>query len=157
MNKRSLDNIDLSILAILYKDARLNNKDIAQQVGLAPSTCLERIKKLQADKVIKGSQLHVDLQALGGNIEAMISVCLSDHDRHTIDNIQAQLIALPEVLSVYHVGGNIDLLVHLCVADTTHLRDFVFNQITAHAQVNHVETALVYNHLISQVLPSLES
>jgi DNA-binding Lrp family transcriptional regulator len=47
-----LDNIDLAILAALYKDARTINKDIAKHVGLAPSSCLERIKRLQADNII---------------------------------------------------------------------------------------------------------
>jgi DNA-binding Lrp family transcriptional regulator len=155
MSRRVLDTTDLAILALLYQDARLNNKDIAEQVGLAPSSCLERIKKLQADNVILGSQLRVDLQALGGNIQAMISVRLSDHNRNTVDGLQQKWRSLPEVISLYHMGGNLDFLVHVSVSDTAHLRDFVFNQITAINEVNHVETALVYEHMISTTLPSV--
>ena len=47
MTERQLDKTDIAILAALYKDARMSNKDIAELVGLAPSSCLERIKKLQ--------------------------------------------------------------------------------------------------------------
>ena len=155
MAKRTLDNTDLAILALLYQDARLNNKDIAEKVGLAPSSCLERIKKLQSDKIIVGSQLHIDLQALGGNIQAIISVRLSDHNRTTVDTLQQKWQSLPEVLSLFHIGGNLDFLVHVSVSDTAHLRDFVFNQITAINEVNHVETALVYEHVISSTLPSV--
>lgn len=153
MTRRILDNTDLAILALLYQDARLNNKDVAAKVGLAPSSCLERIKKLQTDKIIVGSQLHVDLKALGGNIQAIISVRLSDHNRTIVDTLQQKWQALPEVISLFHMGGNLDFLVHVSVSDTAHLRDFVFNQITAINEVNHVETALVYEHIVSSTLP----
>jgi DNA-binding Lrp family transcriptional regulator len=154
--RRILDNTDISILALLYQDARLNNKDIAERVGLAPSSCLERIKKLQVDNVILGSSLEVNLQLLGGNIQAMISVKLSDHNRATVDNLQKLWLELPEVLSLYHMGGDIDFFVHVSVANTSHLRDFVFNQITSHNEVSHVETALVYEHAKSVTLPSVQ-
>ena len=86
--RRQIDKTDIAILAALYKDARMNNKDIAELVGLAPSTCLERIKKLQSEQVIKGVRLNVDFQALGGNIQVMISIRLSDHSRPTINTFQ---------------------------------------------------------------------
>ena len=110
MAKRQLDKTDIAILAALYKDARMNNKDIAELVGIAPSSCLERIKKLQSGQVIKGAQLNVDFQALGANIQVMISIRLSDHSRPTVDTFQKQLAVLPEVISLYHMGGENDFL-----------------------------------------------
>lgn len=153
--KRQLDKTDIAILAALYKDARMNNKDIAKLVGLAASTCLERIKKLQSEQVIKGAQLNVDFQALGGNIQVMISIRLSDHSRPTIDTFQTQLALLPEVISLYHMGGENDFLLHASLSDTEHLRDFVFNAITARKEVNHVETALIYDQVNGTVLPKV--
>jgi DNA-binding Lrp family transcriptional regulator len=63
------------------------------------------------------------------------------------------VLQLPEVISLFHMGGDNDFLVHVTVTDTTHLRDFVLDKITAHEQVNHVETALVYEHQLSHTLP----
>ena len=139
----------------LYKDARMNNKDIAKLVGLAPSSCLERMKKLQSEQVIKGAQLNVDFQALGGNIQVMISIRLADHSRPTIDTFQKQLALLPEVISLYHMGGENDFLLHVSLGDTEHLRDFVFNAITARKEVKHVETALIYDQVNGTVLPKV--
>lgn len=156
-NQRPLDNTDLQILALLYQDASLTNKDIADKVGLAPSSCLERIKRLQADKVIVNQRLIVDLNALGGHIQAMISVRISDHNRSTVDTFQQDLLPLAEVMSIYHMGGENDFLVHVSVSDSMHLRDFVFNAITARKEVNHVETALLYDHHVSGTLPSFIS
>lgn len=151
---KSLDPTDLAILGLLYADARMANKEIAKQVGLAPSSCLERIKRLQKDGIIQGPRLLVDFNALGGHIQAMISVRVSDHNRATVDQFQADLLPLPEVICLYHLGGENDFLVHVSVPDAPHLRDFVFNAITARAEVNHVETALVYDYQISETLPS---
>ena len=155
MSERRLDKTDIAILTALYKDARMSNKDVAELVGLAPSSCLERIKKLQSEQVIKGAQLNVDFQALGGNIQVMISIRLSDHSRPTIDTFQKQLALLPEVISLYHMGGENDFLLHASLSDTEHLRDFVFNAITARNEVNHVETALIYNKSNGTVLPKV--
>lgn len=155
MSERQLDKTDIAILTALYKDARMSNKDVAELVGLAPSSCLERIKKLQSEQVIKGAQLNVDFQALGGNIQVMISIRLSDHSRPTIDTFQKQLALLPEVISLYHMGGENDFLLHASLSDTEHLRDFVFNAITARNEVNHVETALIYNKSNGTVLPKV--
>ena len=52
---RNLDQLDLDILAHLFRDAGMTNKDLAALVGVAPSTCLERVRKLQQDGVLKGA------------------------------------------------------------------------------------------------------
>lgn len=150
---RALDNTDLEILSLLYSDTRLSNKEIAQKVNLAPSSCLERIRRLQSDRVILGTRLLVDMNTLGGHIQAMVSVRLSDHNRTTVDQFQDDVLPLPEVISLYHMGGDIDFLVHVTVNDSIHLRDFVFNALTARAEVQHVETALVYESQTSHSLP----
>lgn len=97
----------------------------------------------------------VDFNALGGHIQTMISVRLSDHNRATVDLFQHDLLLLPEVISVYHMGGDIDFLVHATVTDSAHLRDFVFDAVTARNEVSHVETALVYDYKTSNSLPRL--
>ncbi|WP_438865215.1 Lrp/AsnC family transcriptional regulator [Neptunicella sp.] len=151
---RPLDNIDIEILSHLFRDARISNKDLAEHIGMSPSSCLERVKRLQTDGIIEGSSLSINFNALGGHIQAMVSVRLSDHSRHTVDQFQQDILQQPEVIGVFHMGGVDDFLLHVTVSDTAHLRDFVFNAITARAEINHVETALVYDYKISKRLPS---
>ncbi|WP_100643854.1 Lrp/AsnC family transcriptional regulator [Alteromonas facilis] len=155
-NKNALDGIDIKILAALYAEPAINNKTLAEAVGLAPSSCHERVKRLHAHNIIKGNQLVVDVEALGGHIQAMVAVRLSSHDRDTIAGFQDSLIKTTEVVSLYHTGGENDFLLHVCVPNALHLRDFVFDKVTARAEVNHVETALVYNVQLSQKLPHYE-
>ena len=112
---RNLDQLDLDILAHLFRDAGMTNKDLAALVGVAPSTCLERVRKLQQDGVLKGAHCEVDYQALGGHIQAMVSLQLARHSRQIIDAFRDAILALPEVISLFHMGGKDDFLVHLCV------------------------------------------
>lgn len=151
---RPLDSIDLHILSLLYQDARTSNKQIAEQVGMAASSCLERIKRLQHEGILLGSQSRLRLSALGGHIQAMVAVRLSVHKKQSVEAFQQALLPQPEVLSLFHMGGENDFLVHVSVVDASHLRDFVLNQIAEHSGVNHVETTLVYEHQISHSLPS---
>lgn len=151
---RSLDPTDIAILAALYADARLTNKALAEQVGLSPSSCLERVRRLQQDNIVQGCSLHVDYTALGGHIQAMIAVRMAKQSRDVFDRFQDAMLEHPEVLAIFHMGGANDFQIHVTVSDTMHLRDFVFNGITALDDVVHVETALVYEHKVSKRLPS---
>ena len=150
---RKLDHVDIAILACLYEDPCMTNKAIAEAVNMAPSSCLERIKRLQHEQVIRGARSLLNFAALGGHIQAMVAVRLSSHSSDTVDQFQQQLVAEKEVLSVFHMGGENDFLLHVCVPDALHLRDFIFNQITERDAVTHVETTLIYDHISSTSLP----
>lgn len=153
MSKTTLDNTDIKLLAILYAEPTISNKTLAERIGLAPSSCHERTKRLYANEVIKGTFLHVDTELVGGHIQAIVAVRLASHDRPTIAGFQAALLDTEEVVSMYHTGGENDFLIHVSVPNALHLRDFVFDSITARNEVNHVETALVYDVQRSTRLP----
>lgn len=153
---KKLDTTDLDILAELYADSRITNKDLASKVSIAASTCLERVKRLQSSGVIKAFSLDIDFKAVGGNIEAMTAVRLGKHSREVIQNFKQDLVKCPEVLRVFHMGGENDFLLHITVKDTEHLRDFVFNSITSREEVVHLETALVYEQITSNTLPAFD-
>lgn len=151
---KKLDSTDLDILAELYADSRVTNKDLAAKVKIAPSTCLERVKRLQTSGVIKAFALEIDYKAIGGNIEAMTSVRLGKHSSEIIQKFRQDLLQCPEVLRIFHMGGENDFLLHITVKDTEHLRDFVFRSITSREEVVHLETALIYEQLTSNILPA---
>ena len=151
---KKLDKIDLNILAELFADSSITNKELSKKVDVAASTCLERVKRLQSSGVIKSFSLELDFKTIGGNIEAMTSVRLGKHSQNAIQTFRDELVACPEVLSVFHMGGTNDFLLHITVKDTSHLRDFVFRSITSRDEVVHIETALIYEQTNSQTLPS---
>jgi len=150
---KKLDPTDLDILAELYADSRITNKDLATKVNIAPSTCLERVKRLQSSGVIKSFSLDIDYKTVGCNIEAMTAIRLGKHSSHIFNQFRQALLNCPEVVRMYHMGGENDFLLHIAVKNTEHLRDFIFRSITSRDEVVHIETALIYEQLTSDSLP----
>lgn len=153
---KRLDDIDQSILTILYKDADITNKELAAQIGIAPSTCLERVKRLKSSGVIKGAFIEVNFKTIGGNIEAIAAIKLQPYSKEIVNQFRDDLIKLPEIVSLYHMGGMYDYFVHMSVKDTEHLRNFVFDAITSRDEVTTVETSLVFEHSRNGVFPNFE-
>jgi DNA-binding Lrp family transcriptional regulator len=142
----SLDPVDLAILEALSRDARMANNRLAERVGIAPSTCVARVKALRAAGVLRGFHAEVDLAALGRPLQAMIAVRLTVHAREQIEAFTRAVRALPGVLSVFHVAGVNDYLVWVASRDAQDLREFVVDHLATHPSVAHAETSLIYEH-----------
>jgi DNA-binding Lrp family transcriptional regulator len=142
-----LDRIDREILAALANNARLSNKELAAHIRLAPSTTLERFRRLVRDGWLRGFHAEVDPRAFGLTLEAMIAVRLKQHARDQYEAFRAYVQTLPEVVAAYHMAGANDFLVHVRVRDADHLRDFAIDAFTTRPEVGHLETALVFEHL----------
>ena len=153
---KKLDSIDLQVLTILYDDADITNKELAAKIGIAPSTCLERVKRLKQSGVIKGAFIDVNLKTIGGNIEAIAAIRLQPYSEEIVNKLRDDLLQYPEILNLYHMGGSYDYYIHMSVKDSEHLRQFVFTNITSRDEVTSVETSLVFDHSRSGVLPKFD-
>ena len=149
---RPLDDIDRRIIALLQADGRQSNRALAEAVGIAPSTCHERVRELTRRGVITGYHAAVDLGALNRNIEAIVSVRLRPKTRPVLDEFLSQVWALEETMEVYLLSGTDDIIVHLSVVDTTALRSLVLDSITAIPGVVDETTSLVFSHTRKRVL-----
>ena len=153
MKKRPLDRIDRHILASLQNDARQTNKELAAKVGLAPSSCLERVRRLRADGRVLGFRADVDPEALGIALQAMVFVQLHAHSQAAVEDFIARVQPQPEVLTLTHVAGRHDFIAHLAARDTAHLRTLILQHISSMPSVRHVETALIFEHHRVEALP----
>ncbi len=151
---KKLDAIDLRILTLLYNNADITNKELAGKIGIAPSTCLERVKRLKNNGTIKSAYIDVNFKTIGGNIEAIAAIRLQPYSEEIVNKLRDDLLKLPEIINLYHMGGNFDYFIHMSVKDSEHLRQFVFNAITSRDEVMNVETSLVFEHSRSGILPS---
>jgi DNA-binding Lrp family transcriptional regulator len=142
-----LDEVDRRILAHLVSDARIPNNALADLVGIAPSTCLARMRALRTSGVIRGYHADIDPAALGRPIQAMIAVRLQSHARGHITEFVAKVAALPEVLNVFFLGGTDDFLVHIAATGTENLRDFVVVNLSGNPDVALTETNLIFEHV----------
>ena len=141
-----IDDVDRAILEALTEDARIANNRLAERLGIAPSTCLARVRALRRSGVLRGFHADVDLSALGRPLQAMIAVRLTVHHREQIEAFTRAVRELPGVLSVFHVAGVNDYLVWVAAADAHDLREFVVDHLATHPSVAHAETSLIYEH-----------
>jgi len=141
-----LDEVDRRIVLELARDARLPNDLLAERAGVAPSTCLGRVRALRERGVIRGYHADVDQAALGRSLQAMIAVRLQSTARGHIRTFVAEVARLPEVLNVYFLGGKDDFLLHVATASSEDLRDFV-EILSANADVAYTETSLIFEHV----------
>ena len=149
----AIDAVDQRILGVLQQNARTTNRELAERVQLSPSACLQRVRGLRERGIITGFAAELDLARLGRPLQALISIRLNSHSRDVLDRFVADLVALDETLSLFHLTGEADYLLHVAVADPEHLRDVVLEQLTVRSEVEQVTTSLMFEHHRSRPQP----
>ncbi|WP_344211925.1 Lrp/AsnC family transcriptional regulator [Kribbella sancticallisti] len=143
----ALDEVDLELVRLLTADGRMPNNALAEATGIAPSTCLTRVRALRDRGVIRGFHAEVDLAALGQPIQALVAIRLGAHSRDEVDRFRTAAPRLPGVLALFHVTGVNDYLLHVAAASPDALREFVLDYLTADPAVSHAETSLIFEHV----------
>jgi Lrp/AsnC family leucine-responsive transcriptional regulator len=136
----ALDDIDLRILDQLQDDCRTPLARIGDAVGLSAPAVLERIKKLEAARVITGYHAVLDARRLGLDITAFIGVVTGQPE--TIGSLERQVVALDDVLECHHVTGGYTLLVKVKTANTSSLERLI-SQVRSLDGVARTETLVV--------------
>ncbi len=139
--------MDRKILLLLHGDARITNNALAQAVGIAPSTCHGRVRRLVDLGVIRGFYTDIDPVAVGQPLQAMISVSLQANARGKIRSFIQQICRKRQVMDVYFLAGAEDFLLHVAARDTDDLRSFVVENLNADINVAGTQTSLIFEHL----------
>ena len=142
-----MDAVDRKILAVLIQDARTPNNSLAAQVGVAPSTCLGRVRALREAGVIRGYHADVDPAALGRPLQALIAVRLRPGARGRIREFTDRIRARPEVRNVYFLAGADDFLLDVATADSLRDAGLRCRPTVAFPEVASTETNLIFDHV----------
>jgi Lrp/AsnC family leucine-responsive transcriptional regulator len=126
-----MDDIDRSILAALEEQGRISNNDLAARVGLSPSPCLRRVRRLEETGVIRGYQAVLDPAAVGRGLRVFAGVRLLRHVHEDVVAFERAVIQLPEVVQTHHVTGNYDYLLQVEVADLSAYEAFHANRLAS--------------------------
>jgi len=138
-----MDAIDRRILATLQSHGRSTNVELARANDLAPSSMLDRVRRLEDRGVIRGYRAVLDPVKLGYHVAAMVMINLDRHQASGIDTFEAGVAAIPEVQACYHVTGQYDYVLHLAARDIDHLSELVKHRLAALGGVEKQETFLV--------------
>ena len=151
----TVDELDAAIVRELQRDARQTNRELARAVGIAPSTCLERVRLLRARGVITGYHAEVDLAAPNRTVQALLHVQVRPLSREVIEGFKTSITALPEVLSVFVVAGADDFLVHVAVPSVDALHAFLMDKFSKRREILGFRSSVIYQHSRRQVLEPL--
>jgi DNA-binding Lrp family transcriptional regulator len=152
----TMDDTDSAILGHLQRDARLTNRELARLVGIAPSTCLERVRALRSRGVITGYHAAVEPRAVGRPIQALVFAQLRPLSREVIIGVETYLTRLPEVVSVFVVSGDDDIMLHVAVPDIERLHAFLMDRLAARREVVTFRSSMIYRKTENRVLAPLD-
>ncbi|WP_374200316.1 Lrp/AsnC family transcriptional regulator [Arthrobacter sp. M4] len=146
MRASALDEVDRRLLHMLSSNSRQTNQALADALGIAPSTCLARLKALKASGIIRRFTIDVDPEALGMPLQALVSVRLRPGARHLMGAFGKELRDVPEIKQFFVLGGADDFLIHIMARDTEHIRQFVLDHLSSNPAVAGTQTSLVFEH-----------
>lgn len=141
MLKLDLDAIDLKILRAVQSDGRLSNADLADQVGLSPTACLRRWRRLEKDGFIRRYVAVLDQAKVGVPVSVFAQVKVGSHDRSLLDHFEKVVRTWPEVLECYLMTGPRDYLLRVVVEDVAAYERFIKEKLTGVAGVTTIESS----------------
>jgi Lrp/AsnC family transcriptional regulator, leucine-responsive regulatory protein len=112
-----LDTVDCRIITELQSDGRLSNVELADRVGLSPSPCLRRIKRLETSGYIEGYRATLKRELIGLGFSVFLSVKLNEHANERVAQFEKTMVDLPEVIACHLVSGEADYLLEIAVPD----------------------------------------
>ncbi|MCO5972932.1 Lrp/AsnC family transcriptional regulator [Actinoallomurus soli] len=151
-----MDELDVEIVRLLQTDARQSNRELARRLGIAPSTCLERVRTLTRRGVIRGYHADISLAALNRGVQGLVAVKLRVSSRPFIDAFQEFASRLPEVLSVFVISGDDDFVLHVAVQDLDRLHAFLIDRLSKRREVAGFRTSVVFQQVGNPVLDRLD-
>jgi Lrp/AsnC family leucine-responsive transcriptional regulator len=136
-----LDLTDLKILAQLQQDSSLTNVELAKRVHLSPSPCLQRVKALEASKVIRQYVALADPLALGIGLSVFISISLKEQAKSALSEFEKRIAEHEEVMECYLMTGDCDYLIRVAVKDIGALERFILEQLTPIAGIEKIRSS----------------
>ncbi len=136
-----LDAIDRRILKALQRDGRLQNIELAKEVGLSPSPCLRRVKLLEAG-IIERYVAVVNAARVGKGLTVFARIWLTGQDAETVDHFTDSIRQLPNVVECHLMAGDCDFLLRVVAADLEDYRAFQIEHLTRIKGVQSVKTEI---------------
>jgi len=146
-----LDRTDRRILELMQSDGRMTNLELADRVGLSPTPCSRRVKRLESSGLIERHVTLLNQALLGLNITAMISITMDRHTPDRFETFERQVMAFPEVIECSIVTGQAaDYLLKAVLPDMTYYEEFLLGRLTRIAGVTGVHSSFVLRKVIAR-------
>nr|WP_321981233.1 Lrp/AsnC family transcriptional regulator [uncultured Cohaesibacter sp.] len=148
----AVDRTDRRILALLSKNVRMTNKELAYEVGLAPSSLHERLKRLQESNLIAGAHADIRLEHMGLALKALMFIQMAEHKKNDLDQFLREVLKIPEVRAGWMISGRFDAVVEVVTKNTAHLHRLVVEQFSSRKEISRIETSIVFESVVQNDL-----
>lgn len=151
-----LDARDLAILKVLSAEGRITKAELAEKVGLSPTPCWERLRKLETGGVIEGYGARISLKALGPHVTVFVAMEL---DRHKVGDFQVferAVIAHEEITWVWGLGGGFDYLMQVVTRDIDSYQRLIDSLLEARIGLARYYTYIVTKPVKASTGPPLD-
>lgn len=151
LDVNDLDRTDLRLLAELQKDASLSNLELADKVGLSPTPCARRVKRLVTEGFIERQVAILNPEKLGYDLTAHVSISMDRHTPDRFDNFETEIATYAEVIDCSVVTGqSADYLLRVVVKDMKHFEAVLLGKLTRIPGVTGVHSSFVLRKVISR-------
>ncbi|WP_218508222.1 Lrp/AsnC family transcriptional regulator [Variovorax sp. dw_308] len=151
--EESTDPVDLAILRVLRDDSRHTLQEIGAMVGLSATSCWTRIKKLEAQGVIKRYTVDLDPAKLGYNDFVIVQLTLESHTDETLYEFGRVLATIPEIQEAYLVSGDYDYYIRIAVRDTRDYERLLREKLYKIPGIRHSKSSFVLRVLKEASVP----
>lgn len=153
----SLDRIDKHILSLMQANGRISNLELADAVGLSPTPCSRRVKRLEESGLIDGYVTLLNAQALGLNLTAIIGISMDRHTPDRFEQFEKAIVNMPEVIECNIVTGQAaDFLLKVVVKDMQHYEKFLLGNLTRLTGVSGVHSSFVLRQMVKKTALPLD-
>lgn len=150
----SLDRTDLRIIQTVQANGRVAIAELAEGVGLSPSTCARRLRLLEDGGVIRGYSAQVDPATVGLPMTALVRVSLNRRSEEILAAFETAISKAPEVMEAYLMTGRDDYMLRVAVADLSAYERFLKQRLTRIPGVSQIESSFVLRQVTARtVLP----
>ncbi len=143
LNSYSLDNKDLAILRLLQENARITVKEISAKIHLSTTPVHERIKRMEAEGVIKQYATLVDHTKVKKGLMVICYVSLKQHSKNAGQKFIKTIHELHEVIECFNISGEFDFMLKVVCEDMNAYYDFHVNTLSQIENVGHVQSVFV--------------
>lgn len=142
MDKMKLDEFDYKIIRLLIQDARQTHLEISDKIGLSPSPCARRIRKLEDAGLITGYTAKIDESMLGFDFTVFVSIKLDRQIDENLVDFEKNILRYPEVLDCWLMTGTYDYLLRVAVRDLNEFEHFLTGRLTKVSGVSSIESSI---------------
>lgn len=142
--KTILDSISKRLLQVLQQDARISNQELANRIGISPSPCLQRRKRLEDLGIIEGYETRIDLSKLTSHVEVIAEITLNTNKALEEKRFHEYIEDLPEIVTCHAVAGKVDYFAMFIAPSVQHYLAVVDQMIEALGIIETVTSHIVY-------------